>query len=126
MKIKSTKRILTILIGATLCAAQSFAAEPVDIGSRLQLLVDDHLIGKLSGGASLKLHRPQPKEIVIIFDKPWEGNTSIPLNIIPDGDTFRMYYRAENYAKLGGKTTHSSDFRRATWRSADRWSSRCP
>ncbi|MGY8653967.1 MAG: hypothetical protein ACKVJX_10135, partial [Verrucomicrobiia bacterium] len=60
MKIKSTKRILTILIGATLCAAQSFAAEPVDIGSRLQLLVDDHLIGKLSGGASLKLHRPQP------------------------------------------------------------------
>lgn len=86
----------------------TLSAEPVDVGSRPQLLVDEHLIESFSGGARLKLHRPRPKEIVMTFDKPWEGNTSIPLNTLRDGDTFRMYYRAENYEKVDGRTTHSS------------------
>lgn len=103
------KRSFVILFGILMAPfAPSFAAEPVDIGSRPQLLVDDHLIEKLSGGARLKLHRPLPKEIVMTFDKPWEGNTSIPLNTIRDGDNFRMYYRAENYVTLGVKRSHSS------------------
>ena len=37
------------------------AADPIDIGSRRELFVDEALIEKLSGGAKLTLHRPTPR-----------------------------------------------------------------
>lgn len=47
------------------------AGQPLDIGSRRELFVDHHLIEKLDG-ARLALHRPQPREVAIRFDQPWE------------------------------------------------------
>ncbi len=91
-----------------LIAAVTCQAQPVDVGSRLQLLVDHHLIENLSGSARLQLHGPQSREIVMEFDQPWEGNTSAVWSIFRDGEIYRMYYRAENYASIGGKTTHPS------------------
>jgi len=44
----------------------------LDIGSRLELFVDDVVVDQLKG-ATLKLHEPQPKEVVLRFDAPWEG-----------------------------------------------------
>ena len=32
--------------------------QPIDIGSRLELMVDDYLIERMSGGAMLRLHQP--------------------------------------------------------------------
>jgi hypothetical protein len=56
--------------------------EPMrDIGSNLQLFVDDWLIAKMEG-LSLQLHHPIPEEIVITFDKPWEGNTSAYVTVL--------------------------------------------
>jgi hypothetical protein len=67
--------------------------EPVrDIGSNLQLFVDDWLIAKMEG-LSLQLHHPIPEEIVITFDKPWEGNSSAYVTVFEDDGIFRMYYR---------------------------------
>ena len=37
---------------------------PIDIDSRLELMVDDHLIERFSGSAALHLHRPVAREIV--------------------------------------------------------------
>ena len=51
------------------------AADPIAIGSRLELLVDRYLIDSTTGSTKLKLHRPKPQEVVLITDKPWEGNT---------------------------------------------------
>ena len=66
----------------------------VDVGSRLELFVDDFLIDHLSGNAELRLHHPTPKEIVMVHDAPWEGTGSGYHSIFKDGDLYRMYYKA--------------------------------
>jgi len=66
--------------------------EPVALGSRLELLVDDHLIERLSGG-TLRLHSPVPCETALFADKPWEGNMCGYATVFQDGARFRMYYR---------------------------------
>ncbi len=82
------------------------AAEPIDIGSRLEPLVDNFLIDQLSGTAKLKLHRPQPREVILVTDKPWEGNTSAYYTVFRDGELFRMYYRGSHYDTKTKKATH--------------------
>ncbi len=64
----------------------------LDIGSRLELFVDSYLIDKLEG-AGLMLHHPQPAEIAITFDKPWEGAHAGYCTVLKDGDIYRLYYR---------------------------------
>jgi hypothetical protein len=68
----------------------------IDIGSRLELFVDEFLIETMDG-TSLRLQSPIPREVAIVFDKPWEGNTSAYVTVLRDADLFRMYYRASNY-----------------------------
>jgi len=68
----------------------------IDIGSRLELFVDDFLIEKMDGLEFL-LHHPVDREVAIVFDKPWEGNTSAYVTVFRDGDLCRMYYRGSNY-----------------------------
>ena len=76
-----------------LCSTQ--AADPIDIGSRRELFVDHHLIEKFDG-ARLALHRPQPREVAIRFDKPWEMQSPGYATIVRDvaKGLFRMYYRS--------------------------------
>ncbi|MFH1264143.1 MAG: hypothetical protein ABIK89_00335, partial [Planctomycetota bacterium] len=92
------------LVGAVGQAAG--AAEPIDIGSRLELFVDDYLIDGLSGDAQLHLNKPQAKEVAIVTDKPWEGNTCAYYTIFQDGDLYRMYYRASHFDVATRKATH--------------------
>lgn len=66
---------------------------PIDIGSRLELFVDDYLIDRWSGKARLELHHPTPQEVVLQMDAPWEGNGCSYHSIIQDGDIYRLYYR---------------------------------
>lgn len=66
--------------------------EAMDIGSRLELFVDHHLIIGMKG-TQLKLHNPQCNQLVFTFDQPWEGPQSAYVSILKDGDEFRMYYR---------------------------------
>jgi len=73
-------------------APESAGAEPMDIGSRLELFVDDYLIDTTSGGLALRLHPPAPREIVVIHDAPWEGSGTCFYGVFRDGDVIRMYY----------------------------------
>jgi hypothetical protein len=74
------------------------AGEPaLNIADHLQLFVDFHLIDKLEGEAELRLHRPIMREVVLVHDQPWEGNTCAYHTIFRDGDIYRMYYRASNH-----------------------------
>jgi hypothetical protein len=82
------------------------AAEPIEIGDRLELFVDNHVIDEITGGAKLHLHKPVPKEVVLTTDQPWEGNTSAYYTVFPDGDLFRMYYRGSHYDVKTKKQTH--------------------
>ncbi len=74
------------------------AGESIEIGSRLELLVDEHLLEKISGGAKLTLHQPQAREVAIVHDESWEGNASGYPTMIKDGDVYRMYYRGHKYS----------------------------
>ena len=66
-----------------------------EIGSRLELFVDLWLIEKMTG-ANLELHHPVPREVVMTFDRPWEGNTSFYTTIFRDKDRVRMFYRGSH------------------------------
>lgn len=66
----------------------------IDIGSRLELMVDDYCMEKLSGAASFHLHRPIPREVVLVTDEPWEGNMCHYVTVFQDKDLYRLYYAA--------------------------------
>lgn len=70
--------------------------DPVEIGSRVEMLVDNHLIAEIQDeGLELRLTPPQPREIVLQLDQPWEGPGSGPyMTVFFDGKQYRMYYRA--------------------------------
>jgi hypothetical protein len=78
-----------------LALAATAGAQPVDIGSRWELFVDEHLVAKKSG-LSLKLHDPIKREIVLTTDKPWEGRTCAYFSVIQDGEKVLMYYRGSS------------------------------
>lgn len=68
--------------------------EPIAIGSRRELFVDQALIQKLDGGATQRLHHPIPREVALHHDELWEGTGSGYHSIFQDGDLYRMYYKA--------------------------------
>ena len=70
---------------------------PIDVGSRLELMIDDHLIARLSGGVALHLNTPIPREVVMVTDEPWEGNACGYFSVFQDGDIYRMYYRGWHF-----------------------------
>ncbi len=76
-----------------------------DIGSRRELFVDDFLIETIKG-AELKMHRPVPRDVAIVCDAPWEGNTSAYYTIFADGDRFRMYYRGAHFDEKTKNSAH--------------------
>ena len=75
----------------------------VNIGSRLELFLDPATVGTLSGEASLRLHHPIPREIVLVHDAPWEGSGTGYHTVFRDGDRYRMYYKAWQLTPQQGK-----------------------
>ena len=69
----------------------------INIGSRLELLVDDFMVHELTGEARLQLHRPVRREIVLRTNAPWEGNGSAYQSVFQDGDRIRLYYRGGHH-----------------------------
>lgn len=82
------------------------AAEPLEIGSRLEPLVDDYLISQMSGDVHQQLHQPTPREVVLVTGEPWEGNTSAYFTIFQDDGLYRMVYRGSHSGKDNGNAEH--------------------
>jgi len=83
--------VAVALIGAN-AGLRSVDAQVVDIGSRLELFVDNTLIEKMDR-AQLRLHHPTPREVAIVHDQPWEGSGCCYMTVFQDGPLYRMYYR---------------------------------
>lgn len=99
--------ILAVVITAhAMLASELLAVEPIDIGSRLELFVDDFLIEDLKGDAHQYVHQPRPREVVLVTGEPWEGNTCAYYTIFRDNDIYRMYYRGSHGDVKTGKTQH--------------------
>lgn len=94
------------LIACCVSASLLSAAEPLAIGSRLELFVDDFLIAERTGDAHQQLHQPSPGEVVLVTDEPWEGNTCAYYTMFEDGDLYRMYYRGSHADEKTQRGTH--------------------
>ena len=96
------KNILPLIAMALPLAA--IAEDPPSVGSRRELFVDRHLVDQFEG-ARLALHRPQPRELAIRFDKPWEMQSPGYATIVHDEEKglYRMYYRSSLTPPAFGK-----------------------
>jgi hypothetical protein len=98
-------RILLSSLVVALACLETAADEAIDVGSRLELFVDDFLIDQVSG-AGLVLHQPVSREVAITHDEPWEGNICCGHVVFQDGDLYRMYYRGRHYDEETKRETH--------------------
>ena len=82
------KALLVFSLLLSLAAASANppeTTEALDIGSRLELFVDDYLVDELVG-TRLVLHHPRPAEVVLRFDRPWEGAFCAYVTVLHDGE----------------------------------------
>ncbi len=98
-----------LLLGIGLYMFSSTAStELIDVGSRLELMVDDYIIDQIKGDAERILHHPIPQDIAIVMDKPWEGASCAYMTVFQDDGLYRMYYRGSHvvYAQGDIKAPH--------------------
>ncbi len=98
MRIIKWLSIVLIVFGSW-PVATCVAAAPINVGSRLELFVDDGLIERLSG-AERRLHHPVPANVALVCDRPWEGNWCGGFTVLQDKGLYRMYYRGGREARL--------------------------
>ena len=65
------------------------------IGQRRELFVDDFLLDSMSGKIERRLHHPQPRQVVLKLDQPWEGQTSAYFAALHDQGRVLLYYRGQ-------------------------------
>ena len=94
------RTLLLLLTGFT--SLLSHGADPINIGNRRELFVDQFLIDQLSG-VRLQLQTPGDEGIAFAFDKPWEGLFSGYATIVTLEDgSLRAYYRGKAVANRDG------------------------
>ena len=113
MSMSSVASLLTNTVGAPA------PGDAIPIGSRLELMVDDALVERLSPEARLTLHHPVPQEVVLTFDQPWEGSGCNYVSVFPDGNRFRMYYHGWQLSVSPGKVDLPHDLVLCLAESAD-------
>jgi hypothetical protein len=106
---KSHLHLLILTASTFLIALPARASEPIDIGTRRELFVDQHLIDRLEG-VRLQLHRPLRREVVFRTDAPWEGNGSAYQSVFQDGDRFRIYYRGGHHPNSKAYQTNKNSW----------------
>ena len=104
-------RIMAVVSAVGCVCRGSLAEEPVEIGTQRELFVDNHVVDKIEGDARLELQQPEPQDVVLVLDKPWEGNTSGYYTVFRDKnaageDICRMYYRAAAHDLDAGGYAH--------------------
>ena len=67
---------------------------PIRLGLDRELFWDNYLIDTSRTSAEIIQHRPDRKEVVMTFDRPWEGDGCNYFSMVRDGDLYRMYYLA--------------------------------
>ena len=68
----------------------------LDIGDRLEPMVDDYLIDSMTGDVRLELQTPASGGKVLDFVEPWEGTTSSYVSVVHGDGLYRMYYRGHS------------------------------
>ena len=96
MFMKGMTPALIFVCSLNLSANDPEVVKSLNLGSRLELFVDDFLIESMEG-LHQRLHHPISAGKVLTLDKPWEGVTSDYQVVFKDGNLFRMYYRGSSH-----------------------------
>ncbi|RPI89379.1 MAG: hypothetical protein EHM42_03100, partial [Planctomycetaceae bacterium] len=99
--------VVTGLVLAVWGRAPARADEPLALGFRRELFVDQTLIHRLER-VRFQIHEPRDEGQVLAFDKPWEGPFSGYVTVLRDGDRFRLYYRGRPTAGRDGDRVEST------------------
>lgn len=75
--------------------AQDSIPDPIALGTRREVLLDDFLFQSMTG-AKLQPHFPEAKEVALVCDAPWEGNTSAYFTLFEDHGKIRAWYRGSH------------------------------
>ncbi|NUN97159.1 MAG: hypothetical protein HUU16_13405 [Candidatus Omnitrophica bacterium] len=86
---------LGMTAGLLVCLAHPVFAESIDLARRRELFIDNHLIGEMKN-VQILVHQPEPREIAVQCDAPWEGNGCGYYTVLHDAreSVYRMYYHA--------------------------------
>ncbi len=95
--------VLAVVAGTALAAAAG--GDVKNLGSDREVMWDMGRIAALGGGAALRLHSPQLREVSLVHDAPWEGNVCCYTTVFRDETNFKMYYRGASY-NMPGRTNH--------------------
>ncbi len=93
-------------------SAPSQGKTTLDIGDRRELFVDDFLVEELKGGAVRRLNHPQPREVVMRFDKPWERPVKRYVSIVEVDGCYRFYYGGRPAVTCLAQTVDGLHFKR--------------
>ena len=90
--------LFAVLLFATqaLSAGSRHETRTLDIGDRLEPMVDDYLIDSMTGDIRLELQTPTSGGKVLDFVKPWEGTTCSYVSVVHGDGLYRMYYRGHS------------------------------
>ena len=94
--------------------------DPINIGTDRQLFVDEFWTDH-ADGARRVLHSPEPRNIAIDADKPWDSTGSISAGcFIKDGDKYRAWYRCDHdrekaAGRSGADTAYAESDDGITW-----------
>ncbi|HIC25113.1 MAG TPA: hypothetical protein EYO82_04295, partial [Gammaproteobacteria bacterium] len=89
--------LLLIVLCVQPASGEAKDSTAVDIADRRELFIDRYLVEALEGEARQILHHPVPREVVLVCDRPWEGNGLNYVTVFQDGDLYKMYYRGGDY-----------------------------
>ncbi|MBP5621302.1 MAG: hypothetical protein J6X44_04735, partial [Thermoguttaceae bacterium] len=94
LTMKRTASVGVVFLTFFTCLS-AFAANDraLELGNRRELFVDDYLVSKMEN-VELLTHRPERKNLAMIFDKPWEGDSQNYFAALFDGSKYRLYYHA--------------------------------
>lgn len=100
------RRWFALAIVFALAQISAVADDAIAIGMRVEMFVDRALIERMDAGATLAIHPPIKREVVLTLDQPWESNSSAYYTVLRDGAKIRLYYR--------GVTTDDASDRQTT------------
>lgn len=83
---------LTMAATLALLPAPNPTPDSIEVGDRVQPIVDRHLIESMEG-LDLRLATPRDEGEVFRFDRPWEGAFCAYATVIQDADRYLLYYR---------------------------------
>lgn len=100
---------MKIFLVCLLLFKSALLAQPLELGSRLEMMVDHYLIDEMNG-VSLELQTPSNAGHALDFNDPWDRDASGYATVIEDDGLYRLYYRGGPADETAGSDERATSF----------------